>query len=282
MREQIDTCVQSRDPGDLLSTLEGAELRLVRYAARRLAAAFRDQPDELFARLDKLTTSPIPQAQTLACQLIRPAYRVSPERAMAALPLLIESADWTIRDAACEATGRLLCDDFHTTLSTLGTWKTGRSENLARALVVAVVRASDSRHPERAEPLLKLLEPLLSNSEPIVRRNLGPSALGTHLLADYPTETFEYLVKWSTLNDAQPLWYVAMAFSGPAAAPIAKKALIVLRKLALDERRLVWRAVSSAVWKLGRRRPEIVRPELARWLEDEQRLHVAREAIKHL
>lgn len=282
MRERIDACVRAHDPDDLLRALEGAELRLVRYAARRIAAAFRDQPDELFARLDKLIASPMPEAHALACQLIRPAFRVSADRALAALPLLIESEDWTIRDAACEVAGRLLREAFPVALSALTTWKPDRSENLARAVVVAVVRATDPRHPERAEPLLKLLEPLLSNSEPIVRRNLGPSALGTHLLAHYPTETFEYLVKWSTLNDAQSLWYVAMAFSGPAAAPIAKKALIVLRKLALDERRLVWRAVSSAVWKLGRRRPEIVRPELARWLEDERRLHVAREAIRHL
>ena len=103
-----------------------------------------------------------------------------------------------------------------------------------------------------------------------------------HLLRHYPTMTFEYLVKWSTSNDPQVLWNVAMAFTGQPAAPLAKKALIVLRKLSLDERRYVWRAVSSAMWRLGRKRPEIVRPELVRWLEDERRVDVAREALKHL
>ena len=49
-----------------------------------------------------------------------------------------------------------------------------------------------------------------------------------------------------------------------------------------DERRFVWRAAASALWKLGRKRPDIIRPELARWLEDERRVNVAREAIKHL
>jgi hypothetical protein len=63
---------------------------------------------------------------------------------------------------------------------------------------------------------------------------------------------------------------------------VVKKALIILRKLSLDERRYVWRAVSSAMWKLGRKKPEIVRPELSRWLEDERRVTVAREAMKHL
>jgi hypothetical protein len=93
---------------------------------------------------------------------------------------------------------------------------------------------------------------------------------------------FEYLVQWSTSNEPPVLWNVAMAFSAPPAAPIAKKALIVLRKLSLDERRPVWRAVSSAMWKLGRHSPEIVRPELMRWLEDERRVEVAREALKHI
>ncbi len=282
MQDLINACVQTGDPSALVSLLEGRELRMLRYAARRLAARHRSHPDALFQQIDSLRSLPDPTAHALACQLVRPAFRHDPERALAYLPSLIDSDDWTLRDAACEVTGRLLRDDFSTTRSVLASWDPHGSSNLARALIVSVVRASDPRHPERAEPMLKLLEPLLSNGEAIVRRNLGPSALATHLLAQYPVETFEYLVKWSTSNDPQTLWYVAMALSGPAAAPIAKKALIILRKLALDDRRLVWRAVSSAVWKLGRRRPDIVRPELARWLEDEQRVHAAREALKHL
>jgi hypothetical protein len=73
-----------------------------------------------------------------------------------------------------------------------------------------------------------------------------------------------------------------MAFACPSAAPIAKRALIVLRKLALDERRMVWRAAAAALWQLGRRRPDVVRPELERWLEDDVRGKVAREALKYL
>jgi hypothetical protein len=175
-----------------------------------------------------------------------------------------------------------LRDDFSRTIAVLETWHTKRSTNLYRALAIAAIRASDPMHLERAEPLLQLLEPLLCEREPIVRRNLGPSAIGAHLLAHYPSLTFEYLVKWSTSYDAQTLWNVAMALSAPPAVPITKKALIVLRKLSLDERRLVWRAVAAAMWKLGRKRPEIIRPELSRWLEDERRVNVAREAIKYL
>jgi len=166
-------------------------------------------------------------------------------------------------------------------LDRLRVWREEASENVRRAVVVAAGRAACPEHPEWAEPLLKLLEPLLEDRDKLVRRSLPP-AIGGSLLSSYPMTTFEYIVNWSTASDPQVLWNVAMALSTAAAAGMVKKALIVLRKLSLDERRYVWRAVASAMWKLGRKRPEIVRPELGRWLEDERRVDVAREALKHI
>ncbi len=279
MREQINAVLTSEAYETLPALLMGAEVRSLRYASDRLANVLDEEA--LFEYIERWLAAPGP-APHLACQLLPHGYLLDRKRALAALPPCIESEDWTLRDAACEITGRLLRSDFTSMLGVLETWRAQDSLNLARSVVVATIRAADPMHLERAEPLLKLVEPLLPIRAPLVRRNLGPSAIGLHLLTHYPTATFEYLVKWSTSNDSQVLWNVAMAFSTPAAVPITKKALIVLRKLSLDERRLVWRAVSSAIWKLGRKRPDIIRPELARWLEDERRVKVAREAIKHL
>lgn len=282
MRDQIDVAIKAGNLADLSQLLDHADMRIIRYAAQQLARVLQDNDASLFDHIEQLTATPATGSQQLACQLIRYAFTLQRKKAIGFLPQLIESDDWTVRDAACEVAGQLLRDDFSRTIGTLESWRSRGSVNLYRAIIIAAIRASDPLHLERAEPLLKLLEPLLSVPEPIIRRNLGPSAIGMHLLAHYPSLSFEYLVQWSTSNDAQTLWNVAMSFSSPAAVPIIKKALIVLRKLSLDERRFVWRAVSSAVWKLGRKRPDIVRPELARWLEDERRVNVAREAIKHL
>lgn len=282
MRNQIDVLIGKRKLKALLPLLDGADMQSIRYAAQQLVVALQESDEDLFEHIEQLVSSPKTASHHLACQLIPHAHSVRRKKAVSFLPQLIESDDWTIRDAACEVAGRLLREDFSRTIGVLETWRSQGSVNINRAIVIAAIRASDPMHLERAEPLLKLLDPLMSEGEPIVRRNLGPSAIGTHLLADYPNPTFEYLVRWSTSNDAQTLWNVAMAFSAPPAVPITKKALIVLRKLSLDERRFVWRAVASALWKLGRKRPDIVRPELARWLEDERRVDVAREAIKHL
>ncbi|MBU0595260.1 DNA alkylation repair protein [Candidatus Bipolaricaulota bacterium] len=280
MREQVDRLIEKGNVDKLVAVLSGAGVQDFRYVSRRMNELLDD--GKLLQHTDKFTRSNDAASRHLACQMIPYAYRENRNQAFELLTRLAKDDDWTLRDAAAGIAGRLLCADFAKALELLRPWAKDDSIALRRCVVIAAMRASKPNRLERAEPLLKLLEPLLEDDDGQLRKNLGPSALAIHLLRDYPTLTFEYLVKWSTSNVPQVLWNVAMAFSGPSAAPLVKKALIVLRKLSLDERRYVWRAVSSAMWKLGRRRPEIVRPELSRWLEDEQRGDVAREALKHL
>jgi len=279
MRDHIDQAI-ARDQIDALAVvLVGAKASEVRYAARRIGES---TTEPIAVRAKALAGRSEVGARLVACRLAENAYESGDPSTTNILRLLANDADWTVRDAAAEACGRLLRKKFPRMLEILRDWRTDDAQGVRRAVIIAAFRAAQPRHPEWAEPLLKLLEPLLEDRNPSVRRFLGPSALGTSLLRSHPIVTFEYLVRWSTSNDPQVLWNVAMALSGPAAAPIVKKAIIVLRKLSLDERRYVWRAAASAMWQLGRRRPEIVRPELARWIEDERRVDVAREALKHI
>jgi len=281
MRERIDRAIAGGKPGDLVAVLRGASAAEIRYAGRQFAR-LRDGDELSSERLAAFARSEEPSARQLACYLVPKVYTDSPDDAATVLELLFEDDDWTIRDAAAAVAGALLRKDFRSMLERVRVWRDAPSVSARRAAVIAAARAAHPHHLERAEPLLKLLQPLLEERDPLLRRALGPSALGSSLLRHYPRTTFEYLTQWSTSNNPQVLWNVSMAFSTPPAASMAKKALIILRKLSLDPRRFVWRAVASAVWKLGRKCPDIVRPELARWLEDERRIDVAREALKHL
>ena len=281
MRDRIDRIIARGKLDSLVRALEGAKVQDVRYAADRLVEASGDGKVVL-KHIRDLADRTKPAFRHLACQLAPAAYRHDAKPTLKLLQRLAEDANWTVRDAAAETCGRLLREDFARMIETLSGWREHPSLNVRRAVVIAAGRAARSDHLERAEPLLKLVEPLLADEDAAIRRVLGPSILGGSLLRHYPMDTFEYLVKWSTSSEPGVLWNVAMSFSSPPAAEIARKALIVLRKLSLDERRIVWRAVSSAMWKLGRRCPEIVRPELMRWMEDERRCDVAREALKHL
>ncbi len=281
MREAIDRVIETGELEKLPSVLQGAGMPDVYYAVKRIVRmSDHDEPllhvAELFASCEEA------EPRHVACGLIAEAYLQDPEKSVALLYRLVDDPDWTVRESAVDACGRALRNDFDGMSEVLREWRTDQSDNVRRAILIAVIKASQSRTPGWGEPLLKLIEPLLVDRAKVVRRNLGPFALGSAMLSHYPSITFEYLVNWSTSTDEQTLWNVAMAFSASAAPPLVKRALIVLRKLSLDERRYVWRAVAAAMWKLGRKKPEVVRPELARWLEDERRVHVAREALRFL
>lgn len=282
MDPRINRATASASMPRLVSLLKGATAEAFEEAARGL---FRDDPQQAKPTSESvrgLSTDRSATARRLAAHLLLYTFDSSPKASLKLLTQLVRDEDRAVHEAAATAAGRLLRKDFPVVLDHVSRWRADRAPAVRRAAVVAAGRAAIARHPEWAEPLLKLIEGLLEDTDPQVRRALGPAALGSSLLKHYPRDTFEYLMKWSTSNDPQVLWNVAMALSAPPAADITKKAIIVLRKLSLDERRYVWRAVSSAIWKLGRRDPDVVRAELARWIEDERRVEVAREALKHL
>lgn len=281
MHEAIDRVIEAGQFEALAEILETARTPDVRYAIKQIAR-FADGDEMLLEQAVGWAKRSETVSRQVACGLLPESYRHDSVGTISLLLRLADDSDWTVRESAGDACGRLLRKDFTGMMEVLREWREHPSENVRKAVVIAAMKAAKTRRLEWAEPLLKLIEPLLFDRHPHLRRNLGPLALGGALLFYYPDMTFEYLVKWSTSNDEQVLWNVAMAFSASAGPLLVKKALIILRKLSLDERRYVWRAVAAAMWKLGRKKPEIVRPELTRWLEDERRVNVAREALKFL
>jgi hypothetical protein len=265
----------------LVQELDGARVPEIRRAVRSMLRQI-DGGAVLVDEVRELLEADEPEARHVACSLVARCFAQEGPRALDLLEALATDRDWTVRDAAGQAAGALLRGSFDPVLDRLRGFAAHENPYVRRCVPLAAAKAGRSRRPEYAIPLLKLLAPLLEDHDPIVRRSLGPFALGQGLLCSYPMISFEYLVQWSNSYQAQVLWNVAMAFSGSGAEPMAKKAMIILRKLALDPRRYVWRAVASAMWKLAKRCPEEVRPQLAAWLEDEDRVHVARAALQHL
>ncbi|UCF10379.1 MAG: HEAT repeat domain-containing protein [Candidatus Bipolaricaulota bacterium] len=278
------TMRESTERGELRALagdLEGAHAPEIRRAVREILRQFGDN-GSLLGEIQELASAEEPEARHIACGLLTRCFTENRTKTAKLLEQLAADKDWTVREAAGQAAGSLLRTSFKDVLEILRRFAGHESAHVRRCVPMAAMKAARTRRLEYAEPLLKLLAPLLDDRDPIVRRSLGPFALGGGLLRAYPDAAFEYLVQWSTSYDAQVLWNIAMAFSGAGAAEMPRKAIIVLRKLSLDERRYVWRAVASAMWKLGRREEDVVRDELARWLEDPDRHHVARAALQHL
>ncbi len=281
MRDTIDRAVEGGDMEELASAIQGAGMPEVHYAVDKIAHV-SDPTESLLQVAEGFALRDEPESRRLACGLVCEGYSQDPKKAVALLKNLVDDPDWTVRESGKETCGKLLREDLSGISEVLRNWVTNNSENVRRAVPIAVNKVARLGTVGLGEPLLRLVEPLLMDRAKAVRESMGPLVLGSTLLRHYPSITFEYLVNWSTRTDEQTLWNIAMAFSSPAAIPLLKRALIVLRKLSLDERRYVWRAVAAAMWKLGRKKPEVVRPELCRWLEDERRVHVAREALKYL
>jgi 3-methyladenine DNA glycosylase AlkD len=209
-------------------------------------------------------------------------YLQHEEEVKTLLLTLGNDANWETREAASDAFASVLLRNFDKAYPVFKEWVKHDSENIRRAVSLAAKKVAKARKPEYGKPLLDLIEPLLSDKSVYVRKNLGPFAIGDGLLRAYPKLTMQYVKKWSRSKNQQVLWNVAMVFSAAEGAKHYDEAPQILKRLAADERRYVWRAVASALKNLGRRNPEKVRPELKRWLLDSKRNKVAKTSLHYI
>src|SRR6267378_3525058 len=157
----------------------------------------------------------------------------------------------------------------------LATLRSSRSENLRRAVVLAVKYAARREHPERTPALLDLLAPLLRDESAYVRRNLGPFTLGDGLLRIDPRTTLAQLRAWSRERDPMVRWNVAMAFSSAIGSFHWPAARATLERLARGPEPLVRMGVAKAVRRARQRYPEEVAEALRSWAKDPDRAATA-------
>jgi 3-methyladenine DNA glycosylase AlkC len=144
------------------------------------------------------------------------------------------------------------------------------------------MEAAKANHPKRGAKLLKLLDPLMRDESRYVRVNLGQFAISLALLKNYPHLTLKWLRKHARSKNEFARWNVAMVWSAVGGRKYAAEGMELLAELAADERRFVWRAVASATAKLGKARPEVVKPIVKQWRADPQRRHVAKVVSRYL
>lgn len=200
-----------------------------------------------------------------------------PADALLRLRELAADDDRYTRDAAVRAAGEILHRHFNEAYPLLGAWRTDANPLVRRAAVLVSGMAVHPLGMDRVEPLLRLLDPLLHDRAPEVRSAVE-GVLARAFFPSYPDDLFEQLTLWSASHDEQVLWHVATAL-GQAPQAVARKALIVLRRVALDGRRYVRAAVARALVRLAATCPDAVGTELRRWLDDPERAPLAREAL---
>jgi hypothetical protein len=254
----------------------------VTRALELIAAHFIQHPPHRCRWALMLAGRQEPTARLLACGLLPDFWRDHPRPVERLLRRLADDEHWAVREAAGGGLGRVLLQNFDAFYDRCLAWTQHPSAHVRRAVCIAIRSPGKTRRPEWGEPLLDVLEPLLPDRTPTVRKNLGPFGIGSGMIRWYPERTLARLQEWARREDATTRWNVAMAFSTAGGADHWQEGLPILRDLACDERRFVWRAVASALRVMGRRHPEEIVPRLQSWLDDPQRRRPAQVALGYI
>jgi 3-methyladenine DNA glycosylase AlkC len=263
------------DPG----TAKTADIAL---ATGLLRAKFKHQPARLFDWTQRLLTHADYNAPQIGLVLLPEVYDRKPKAALRLLKIAADSDNWVVREYAGVCAGRIFNAHFDDVYGVMVDWSQHPSENVRRVVVIAAMEAAKANAPKRGAKLLKLLDPLMGDDARYVRVNLGPFAISLALLKNYPELTLKFLDKHAKRKNEFARWNVAMVWSAVGGRKYAEDGVRLLHDLAADERRFVWRAVASAAAKLGRAKPEVMKPLLKKWKADPARKHVAEVAERYL
>jgi len=250
-------------------------------ASQLLLQVLDDKEDRLWLWATKLSCDENPFSRRYATVILFRLWEKDKNRAGKILANLADDEHWLVREYAHGIWGELLKKHFKQVFPLLQTWSSNPSANLKRCVAIAVRSAGNLRKEEWAEPLIQLLEPLLSGKNAYVRKNVGPYAIGDGLLRCYPDITLKHLRRWAYRKDEGTRWNVAMAFASYGGNRKWQEGLETLTMLATDKRRYVWRSVASALLYLARRHPEI-QNTLKTWMTNPERAKVADTVLKCL
>ncbi|HEX3629517.1 MAG TPA: HEAT repeat domain-containing protein [Candidatus Dormibacteraeota bacterium] len=271
------------DPAGVITALDGqlhhgrpgSPAALRQQVGERLATALAEQSGRIGRWVDALVAAPSPTARQVACLLLARQYPEDRAGVLRTAELLAEDPHWEVREAAGGLLGTLLDRDFNRVRPRLELLRGSKSENLRRAVVLAVKYAARRDEPERVPALLDLLGPLLHTEEAYIRRNLGPYTIGDALLRVNPKETLRALREWSRDRDPMVRWNVAMAFSSAIGSFHWPAAKAILERLARGPEPLVRNAVAKAMRRCRQRYTDEVEETRLRWLKDGERAATA-------
>lgn len=253
-----DGFAQALRRGDGRAALQLLEARATAHAGTPTAAAKRralhliqtQGEEHAWSLAQAWAESASPTANELAAILLADQFTTDPDRASHWLHRLADHPNWEVREWAASGCGLVLRDHFNAFYPVVWEWARTPGPNVRRAVALAAMYAGRGLPESHAELLLDLLEPLLFDRDPYVKKNLGPFVLGSGLLARFPQPTLARLEAWAGSPDETVCWNVAMAFTAAAARPYASAGLRILTKLQTDPRPSVRRAVQSATRKL--------------------------------
>lgn len=152
--------------------------------------------------------------------------------------LLIKYADhdnWEIREYAGEMLGEFLRYHFHDYKGKLINLRRSDSENVRRAVVIALKYLGKYRDLLLSKEILEILGLYMDDASNYVKKNLGPFAIGDAMIEYAPSCTLACLKKWVSHSNSNVKWNVASVFSTAAGAKHCDVGFELLKKLIHDD-----------------------------------------------
>ena len=263
-KTQFDDALTQRSVTGMIDALQSqatahagtANAQVKRNAIKAIERHCKSEPDALFRTALEMCRSSNPTAEEVGSHLLASCHEVDPSTAENVLRNLADSTNWEVREWVAGACGTLLECHFESFYPTMMSWTKDESENVRRAVVLALMYAGKSQNPQFADPILDVVEVLLPDRSKYVRDNLGPFAIGSALIKYYPTEVLGRLRQWVQSGDEQIRWNVAMVFSAAGGATYAVEARDILETLEMEERPYVRQAMAKALKNIRKRCPE--------------------------
>ncbi|GAB4285993.1 MAG: hypothetical protein Kow0081_4000 [Candidatus Dojkabacteria bacterium] len=197
------------------------------------------------------------------------------KKLLAKIKKMADSSNWEVREDAASEIKKINDKFFLEYLPTWKKWVADPNPNIRRAVEVGLLRIKKEFIPHA----LDLLDSLMYDDNVYVRKNCGHFAL-SHVGYKDPGVTLKRLKKWVKIKDKNVRWNVAMCFLGGwFGQTYPKESLKLLKVLAKDQEKFVWRAAASSLVKLIRKHPKL-KQEVFLWKGCDDCLAVVRHYIK--
>ncbi|MCM3714083.1 hypothetical protein M3202_08280 [Alkalihalobacillus oceani] len=153
-----------------------------------------------------------------------------------------------MREWAAGAVAKILLRDFFDFIESVNEeWVEHPSENIRRAVAVAIKYVSKAKKEEYADSMFSLTEKLMTDDSRYVRKNVGPFALGDGLLRYCPERVLQKIEEWRQSDNGNVKWNVIKLFSTAEARKYKEIAEPIVRAYGHDPDYKIRQAANSTL-----------------------------------
>lgn len=191
-----------------------------------------------------------PTSLELSAHLYSKVYFHNREKVNRKLLVIADHENWEVREWAAGACAHVLKTNFFDYIKFLeADWVNSDSENIRRTVVVALKYVSKDKKKAYESKIFKIIDVLLKDNSPYVKKNLGAFAIGDGLLKYYPETTIKKIKEWTLSENEQVRWNVAKIFSSAEGMKYQEIGKTILYSYLDDENYKVRRAAESILKK---------------------------------